>query len=300
MKTSVMKFLKLTIMLSFVLIGFSNAAIGQTKTDTTWIVETKDGNNYVGTVKYLRDSLVEVTTKLGTLTIPKRMIQSISLPKKDEMVKGEYWPENPHSSRHFWGPSGYGLRKGEGYYQNIWVFFNQASYGFTDNFTLGIGVVPLFLFGAGLEYTPFWITPKFNFPYKNGKGAFGAGTILFGITGEEGQFVGILYGTNTFGTRDRQLTLGLGYGYNTGEDGGFAKYPTLSVSGMIRTSRKWAFITENYLIAAGENTNIGFVSGGARFMAKHLAIDFGGFIPVSGELDRIIILPWLGITVPFR
>ncbi|MFZ1515147.1 MAG: hypothetical protein WAT21_07080, partial [Saprospiraceae bacterium] len=61
-----MKFLKLFILLGFVLVGFSNTVKGQTKTDTTWIVETKDGNNYVGTVKYLRDSLVEVTTKLGT------------------------------------------------------------------------------------------------------------------------------------------------------------------------------------------------------------------------------------------
>ena len=293
-----MSIFKWSILISGIFLGFSNLASSQNKSDTVRIVETKDGNNYVGTVKYLQDSLVEITTNLGVLTIPKRMIRSITLPKNEEMVKGEYWPENPHSSRHFWGPSGYGLRKGEGYYQNIWVFFNQASYGFTDHFTLGVGVVPLFLFAS--EITPFWVTPKVNFQYKNGKGAYSAGTILFGLAGGSNEFAGILYGTNTFGTRDRQLTLGIGYGYLTGEDRGFANYPTVSVSGMIRTSRRWAFITENYLIAAGGDTNIGFISGGARFMARHLAIDFGGFIPIGGELDRIIILPWLGIAVPFR
>ena len=154
----------------------------------------------------------------------------------------------------------------------------------------------MFLFGA-TEILPVWLTPTINLPYRNGKGAFGFGTILFGLLGEEDVYAGILYGTNTFGTRDKQLTLGLGYGYSS--DGGFASTPTISVSGMMRTSKKWAILTENYLISAGEQTTFGLISGGARYMGRRLAIDFGGIIPVGG-FDFFVVIPWLGIAVPFK
>jgi len=59
-----------------------------------------------------------------------------------------------------------GLHKGEGYYQNIWVFWNQASFGVTENFSLGFGIIPLFLFGgeAG-QYSPIWVVPKLSYPW---------------------------------------------------------------------------------------------------------------------------------------
>ena len=78
-----MSIFKWSILISGIFLGFSNLASSQNKSDTVRIVETKDGNNYVGTVKYLQDSLVEITTNLGVLTIPKRMIRSITLPKNE-------------------------------------------------------------------------------------------------------------------------------------------------------------------------------------------------------------------------
>ncbi|MBP6186005.1 MAG: hypothetical protein KA479_13770 [Saprospiraceae bacterium] len=291
--------LSLYVLLGFlILISSSDSIVAQepAERDTLSIVETTDGNTYIGSILSIQDTMVVLSTSLGILNIPKNKISSITTPKKDQMVEGEFWPENPHSSRHFWGPSGYGLRKGEGYYQNTWIWLNQASYGITDNFSIGGGLVPLFLFGA-TEILPVWLTPKINLPYRNGKGAFGFGTILFGLLGEEDVYAGILYGTNTFGTRDKQLTLGLGYGYSS--DGGFASTPTISVSGMMRTSKKWAILTENYLISAGEQTTFGLISGGARYMGRRLAIDFGGIIPVGG-FDFFVVIPWLGIAVPFK
>jgi len=281
------------------LIGFSTTCHSQTSRskDSIWIIETTDGNTYIGTVSTFNTDPIEINTKIGILKIPKNTIRSIMHPEKYQLVHGEYWPENPHSTRHFWGPSSYGLRKGEGYYQNSWIFFNQVSYGFSDHFTLGVGIIPLFIFG-GVAETPAWLTPKFNFNYKNGKGAYGVGTIIFGVLGASSEFAGILYGTNTFGNRDKQLTLGLGYGYSS--NGGITSTPTVSVSAMIRTSKKWALLTENYLLAVGDSDSFGFISGGARYMGRKLAIDFGGFIPVTSEIERLFVLPWLGITVPFK
>lgn len=281
------------------LFGYSTNCHSQTSgtKDSIWVIETTEGNVYIGTVSTFNSDPIEINTKIGLLKIPKNTIRSIAHPEKYQLVHGEYWPENPHSTRHFWGPSSYGLRRGEGYYQNSWIFFNQVSYGFSDHFTLGVGIIPLFIFG-GVTETPAWITPKFNFEYKNGKGAFGVGTILFGVLGASSEFAGILYGTNTFGNRDKQLTLGLGYGYSS--DGGITSTPTVSLSAIIRTSKKWAILTENYLLAVGDSDSFGFISGGARYMGRKLAIDFGGFIPITSELERLFVLPWLGITVPFK
>ncbi|MEZ5070324.1 MAG: hypothetical protein R2751_04985 [Bacteroidales bacterium] len=38
--------------------------------------------------------------------------------QSNDLVEGEYWFSNPHATRYFFGTNGYGLEKGEGYYQN--------------------------------------------------------------------------------------------------------------------------------------------------------------------------------------
>lgn len=266
--------------------------------DSTYIFEMKDGNTYIGTVVVMEENKTyEVTTQIGVLWLSQEDIVTVKKVDTSNVVEGVYWPTNPHSSRYFFSPSGYGLRKGEGYYQNAWIFFNQVSYGISDNFSLGVGLVPTFLFGAGTDFLPVWFTPKFNMPYKNGKGAFGAGSILLTVLGDEdaGTGVGLVYGTNTFGTRDKQLTLGVGFGYST--DGGFSNYPVFNVGGLIRTGKNWAFITENYFFTFEEFGAV--ISGGARYMGKRMALDFGGFVPVFSDLDATLILPWLSVSVPF-
>lgn len=283
------------LLIFFLLLGTGTVASAQVASDTLWVVETKEGNIYTGTLEDLGAEGVRISTQVGVLTIPRDMIVSVKRAGDAILKDGVYWEENPHSSRHFWVASGYGLRQGEGYYQNVWMLFNQVSVGFTDNVTVGVGVVPLFLFGL-TEYTPVWITPKVSFPYRNGKGAFGAGTIFFGVLGLENSGNGILYGVNTFGSRERQFTFGLGYGYNS--ENGFASLPTVSMSGMIRTGRKWVFVTENYFISSGDFTLV-LLSAGARYIGKRLAIDFGGIAPLSSELEQLIVVPWLGIAVPF-
>lgn len=266
--------------------------------DSTYIFEMKDGNTYIGTVVVMEENKTyEVTTKIGVLWLSQADIVTVKKMDTSNVVAGNYWPTNPHSSRYFFSPSGYGLRKGEGYYQNAWIFFNQVSYGFSDYFSMGVGTIPTFLFGAGGDFLPIWITPKFNIPYQNGNGAFGVGSILLGIMGDDdvSTGVGLVYGTNTFGTRDKQLTLGIGFGYDT--DGGFSRYPVFNASGLIRTGKNWAFVSENYFFTFDEFGAL--ISGGARYMGKRMALDFGGFIPVFADVDGLYVIPWLSVSVPF-
>ena len=42
----------------------------------------------------------------------------------------------------------------------------------------------------------------------------------------------------------------------------------------------------------------GVISGGARWIIKKAALDFGLFIPIGTD-DVLLVLPWLGFTIPF-
>ena len=212
-------------------------------------VETTDGNEYTGSIIYQDTLEVKLSTeKLGILTFSRKDINKISQLLPDKMKDGIYWADNPQSTRYLWQPNGYGLKAGEAYYQNIWVLFNQVSVGLTDNISLGAGAVPLFLFNG--SPTPFWIAPKVSIPVKKNRFHLGAGALLATVLGESGTSFGILYGVATAGSRDRNVSFGMGYGFS-GE--GWAKSPTFSLSGMIRTSAKGYVITENYYINSGSD-----------------------------------------------
>ena len=140
---------------------FVNDSISQKFQDSTlYSIETSDGNEYIGKIiSRDGDHITLLTDKLGEIKIFTRYIKSIKEISETSFKGGSYWFENPQATRYFWAPNGYGLKKGEAYYENVWIFFNQASVGITDNFSLGAGMVPAFIFSWAP--TPVWITPKF-------------------------------------------------------------------------------------------------------------------------------------------
>ena len=276
---------------------FSSIAIktnGQIMGDSTqlWRIETEDGNNYVGTIKTQDAEKIYLHTRsLGEITIWKVNVVSMEPVSPDRLKNGEFWQSNVHYSRYFWGPNGYGLEAGKGYYQNTWVLLNQVSVGITDNLSIGLGTIPLFLFGA--DFFPVWLTPKVSFPVQKDKWNMGAGALLMTVAGEETDWFGILYGVSTWGDRDKNFTLGLGYGF-AGDD--WAQAPTVTLSGMIRTGKRGYVITENYLLDIGDEVGVVFSAGGRR--TGKITLDYGGIIPIFSEAG-LVVIPWLGITVPF-
>jgi hypothetical protein len=292
-----MKTIKIATLL-LLLILCSRNINAQEHVDTLKIyqVETTDGNVYVGNILSRDEKMMVVRTDLGVLNIPFRNVKMVKEVKSAELVGGEVWPDNPHSSRYFYLPNGYGLRKGEGYYQNTWVFFNQVSYGFTNNFSLGFGIIPTFLLGA--NGAPVWITPKFSFPVKRDKWNIGAGAIIASYVGESNgnkPFIGMVYGVSTFGSRDKNFTVGTGFAFADNE---WASTPVISLGGAIRTGKKHYFLTENYFFF-GDGEMASLVWLGGRFASQSLSIDYGGIIPVFGGMNSIIVIPWLSITIPF-
>jgi hypothetical protein len=271
----------------------------QVVTDSTLMyqIETIDGNLYAGKVLKSDDSKIMRlhTENLGDISIPVKTIKQIQALKPEQIKNGELWPESPHSTRYFYLPNGYGLKQGEGYYQNTWVLFNQVSYGFTDNFSVGVGLIPTFLFGV--NGAPVWITPKFSFPVVKDHWNLGVGAIVGTYIGEgsSSNFGGLTYGVSTFGPRDKNITIGLGYAFFNSE---WSSTPLFSLGGTIRTGKRHYLVTENYMVFSN-NEMVAMLWGGGRFVSKHLAVDYGFIVPAGPGVDRIIAFPWLGITVPF-
>jgi hypothetical protein len=286
------------------LLALPNAKSQETVDTAIVRIETTDGNEYIGTISSQDADVIQLQTEtVGLVTIRKSTVVSMQPVKKSEMRGQRYWFDNPYANtRYFFNTNGYGLPAGEGYYQNAWIVLNQASIGITDHFSIGVGTVPVFLFalGSGDSYTPIWITPKITIPIKKDKINIGIGALHAFVLGADADGSGgLLYGTATFGPKDHNISMGVGWGYAT--DGGLSDRPTISVSYIKRRNPKWAFLTENYYISVGDDALL-ILSGGARYMAKKISIDFGGmtFLATGNEQEVFPLIPWLSLSVPFK
>jgi len=283
------------LLLLAVFCGLLQVSFGQEVSDisTQWRIETNDGNEFLGIIVSEDANVLNLSTKIyGVITIKISDIKRRKAVKTEKIVEGELWYENPQATRYFFAPNGYGLKKGEGYYQNVWVLVNQASVGFTKYFSVGVGVVPLFLFAAGA--TPVWVTPKISFPVVKEKFNMGAGALLGTVLGEEEPSFGITYGIATIGDKNTNLNFGVGYGFAAGE---WAESPMITLGAMARINRRSYFVTENYYIRLFDE-NVTLISLGGRTVWSRVSLDYGLVVPFMSDMGDFIAIPWLGFVVP--
>ncbi|MEI7830522.1 MAG: hypothetical protein WCI31_12175 [Prolixibacteraceae bacterium] len=256
-------------------------------------LETKDGNGYTGEI-VVRDSskVLFRSQNIGDLTIMQKDIKSLLAVDSTQIKGDKYWFKNPQATRYFFSPNGYGLKKGEGYYQNIWVLVNSFAIGINDYISLGGGVLPTFLF-AGAP-TPAWITAKVSIPVSKDKFNLGAGVLTGSVLGEPKTGFGILYGLATVGSRDKNFSIGLGYGFS-GQS--MSQSPMINLSGMYRVGSRSYLLTENYFLGGDSNSAM-ILMFGARQIIKNAGLDYGLVIPAGNDIGSFIAVPWLGITIP--
>lgn len=261
-------------------------------TDTTLIhIETHEGNEFFGTI--VEEDSVKVlfkSQKYGTIDIQRKNIKSRSSIDSNLIIDGKYWFPNRQSSRYFWAPNGYGLKRGEGYYQNIYIFWNHFSTGITDNFSLGVTVIPLFLFNG--SPTPVMIAPKLSIPIIENWANLGTGALIGTVLGTESDLYGMVYATTTFGTRDDNVSLGFSYGF---ADAKWMDKPLLNVSILARTGPRGYVISENYYVPRDG----GCLSIGGRRIWKNVSLDYLLAIPFSPDMESFIAFPIIGFVIPF-
>ncbi|MFN8239453.1 MAG: hypothetical protein U0X39_01720 [Bacteroidales bacterium] len=287
------KFILTTMLLVFVAGMYLKA---QDPVDTTKVYrfEMKDGNTFTG--KIMREDMLYITInseKYGEVRLAIDEIKSRKELQEVITVDGKVWLPNPQSSRYFWGPNGFGLSKGEAYYQNIWILYNQASVGLTNNFSVGAGILPLFLFNGAP--TPMFLVPKFSIPVVKDKFNIGTGAFLGTVLGEDTGVFGLMYGTGTVGSRDKNVSLGFAYGF---AQDSWMDRPVINLSTMIRTGPRGYFISENYYFPI-EGENLLLVSMGGRTIIRNVGLDYSLWLPFFEDMDGFVAIPFIGISIPF-
>ena len=168
------------------------------------------------------------------------------------------------------------LKKGEGYYQNTWLLYNQASFGLSDNFTIGMSMTPL---GTGG-------TVKLGFQLSDNIHVSAGGIAIVPFWG--GEVLGIGFANMTFGNERKNVSIAFGNAFRGG-----VYDRILNVSGMIELNSRMWLITENYFL-----DNVSIISLGVRraSMKRDVLWDFSMIAIPSAEVAGI---PWVSCTIPF-
>lgn len=253
------------------------------------VLKTKDGSEFIGKVVSFDEEIVLFQTENGNFEIQKSKIKSIEDYSDTNIRNGEFQKPDPNVSRLFFAPKGKMLKKGKGYYQNIWLFFHNVTFGITDNITMGIG-------GSLIPETSeqlYFLTPKIG-KQVNKRLSVAGGILGTGLLGSESRLVGIGYGVATYELKKDviDLTAGAGYGF-IGKD--LAEKPILMFGLEFRTGEHFAFITENWFPQESINS---INSLGIRFFGEKLAVDLAlVFFPSTDDLNGFY--PYLDFVYNF-
>lgn len=258
------------------------------------VMRLRDGSSIVGRVTEIGTDTVRFVAKAGTLSIARADIAELREVATTALRSGEVWPANPNATRLLFAPTGRMLEKGEGYFNDTYLFLLSAYGGITSRFTLGGGmsVLPLDNFSDNALY----VMPKIGLyasPTLN-VAVGGLAGIVGGLVDEdENANFGIVYAVGTAGSPDASVTLGTGLAYAGGE---FAKTPVAMLGAEKRLSRRVAFVTENYLIPNDDVNAV--ISYGLRFFGEKLSADLA-FWNAPGNEVVFPGIPYVAFSVKF-
>jgi len=172
------------------------------------VIKLTNGAEYIGTIisDDGREMLFESTT-LGKIYIKKTDVKSITNYQTDDFVilDNEKVKPNPFGTRYAFTTNALPIKKKENYYMiNLWG--PECHFAVADNFNLGVMTTWI--------GSPFALAAKYSFQTKNPKLNFSIGEIA-GNGGyiDPASLISLSFGNVTFGDCDRNITLGLGYGY---------------------------------------------------------------------------------------
>jgi len=259
------------------------------------IVTTNDGSIVYGFLVNRTDEYVTVSSvSLGEVLIKIDEINKIDYvnTRNIQTDKNGYLFDQHNSTHYFVFPSGYNLKKGQSYYENIYVFYNSFTYGITDNISItgGLEIVSL-LFQSDIPSV--FLSGKFSLPFAKERAAFAINATYLAIPNEDENFT-FLTGSFTFGTRNNNVSLGIGAGLRTSSGLNDEILP-INISTMQRISNKISIVSENWIFVEDDFGNTsGLVSLGMRF---HFRDNGGSF---NAALARPLIDDGFGfLAAPF-
>lgn len=258
------------------------------------VIKLRNGSSIVGRVTDAGADTVRFATSGGQLSLARSEILEVREVATSAMRHGEVWPANPNATRLFFAPTGRMLAKGEGYFNDTYLFLVSVQGGISSRFNLGGGlsVLPLPDFTDNVLFiTPkvgLVASPKFNLAI-GGLAGFAGG---FVDDPESGRF-GIVYAVATAGSADASITFGTGLAYAGGQ---FADSPVAMLGAETRLGRRIAFITENYLVPNEDLSSV--ISYGLRFFGEKLSVDLA-FWNAPGKDMLFPGIPYVAFAVKF-
>jgi hypothetical protein len=270
-------------------------------TSRTWLIVLRDGTQLKG--KFLDANSTDIhfsTPSITEITISSDQIISQQVLTETLAQEISSKSAGPHSTRYLFGPSAFMIPKGEGYFQNTWLFLNSVQLGVSPHFSIGGGIEVItsiqVLTRGELGITGF-LTPKLGWKVAPSI-RLGGGALLVRVNGWEaegkpGSF-GIIYGMVTLGQADRQFTASMGM---TGGANSAATHPVITLSGLVRISRSASLVSENWFFAGADPMQL--YSYGIRFNSGRLAVDLAFLNNEFLMEDLVIGLPFVGFALRF-
>ncbi len=255
-------------------------------------LELSSGNMLSGTyMGILGDSIKIQSKSTGIIKIPLSKIDHIRAGGAEkEFVQSE---KKVFNTRYFLSKNAYQIPKNDNVYRNTMVLLNRVDMGVSPNVSIGLG-------GLGI------------FPILSGKvGSETERPVTFGaeVTGiffPWGNYVpgAVMQGMATFGGYDKNISLGLWYGY---EPFDFTGFGAASLSGILQVGKsgRHYLISDNILLFPDfSNTgtqNFIFIStNGFRSVFDNSNWEFGLMYLVSDELGDFFRYPLPMVSYAFR
>ena len=258
-------------------------------------VQTSQDRTFIGTLQSESpQEIILLTESLGEVAIPKLNILSITDIAEGEVVSNE--GKNAQPSRYFFAPSGFQLPKGEGYYQNTLVLYNQFSYGISDHVTIGVPIVIPFLGGISVK-----VGTQLGSANEEGHSLHSSAGVLYlvPITGNTSIGGGIAFANLSYGDENNNITFGLGQAFSSnGSDvQDLSESPLINLGGMLKVGRRKWLMSENYFSLGGPTTDAqSLLSLGIRAGRPN---ESGALWDIALISDGNVIFPSVGVTVPF-
>jgi len=294
-----------TFVFAFIVLTLTAGVIPARAQDTAQVsqnyveVKSRDGTSYRGMIVAQDEKSVTVKTLQGfDIVFPREMIESIR-PLRGQVTARGFRRADRNYSRLLLSPTGRPLRQGEGYFNDLYIFFPSAAFGVTNNLSVlaGFSIIP----GVGLDDQLFYFAPKFGIRASDRFSA-SVGALYMAWYGlDESVSAGMLFAVGTYGSDDLSVTFGTGLGYAKLEDEEtqWAKHPVFILGGSWRLGNSIALVSENWVIG-GKDFRLNeqpFVLA-LRFLGDRLSADFGAIL-VGEILDAGFPIPWLSITYNF-
>ena len=167
---------------------------------------------------------------------------------------------------------------------------------YSDIFSMDIASSPVLML-IGETFIPVWVQGKYAHPVISDEFYIGGSFIVGSVVGKSKSLFSGIYANMTTGTSQKNVGIGIGYLTYGFTDEEMDQRLTFVISGKTKINRDWVAITDNYFF----NTEFGLtgvITFRGRKAMKRMGIDIGLVIPIGGNIDTFLPVPWAGIHFP--